>query len=242
MARWTVSAVLGMGLAMGVAGCAGVPAPPREVSVALPRNTPIYVEDPNACQEADALVVAQCTRVEPYGGAGGSSRAWYLTEWRVIRVEWGYWPERTLSFVFRQRHTASPSSPYLGEVPTVYYEGVVMGFCIETSASPPAIVAQQMRSRTPPYGSLRRPRYNAGNPEIADVFQRVVEAAWQYLNPTAEGIESVEVTEEYDAFFVVEARTADGSIALRVDKNTYRVTRIPDFYAPEEMNIDLDLR
>lgn len=227
--RLAVTATLVLAASV-VAGCA-TSAPPQRVSAILPKDTAIYGESPDVCGKADALVVAQCRKIEEYSSTvqGNWVQHWYLTEWRVIRVERGEWPAETVSFVFRESSVSPQSSIVLRRPTPVYYKGAVLGFCIDTSKSKPVIVAQQARSRLPSYGSLRRPHYDAGDPNSVQVIQHVTEAARQFLQAPFGGV-SLAVTEEYDAFFVVEVRTAEDSVALIVRKGNYRVGRIPNAY------------
>ncbi len=229
MMKLVRSAAVGTCLAIAVAGCA-TPVPPQGVSALLPKHAALYAEDWSACDEADALVVSQCTQVEEYDSIikGNWVEHWYRTEWRVIRVERGEWPEETISFVFRDRGSPSQSGFYLGKAPQVYYRGAVVGFCLDTSKSTPVIVTQQARSRLPSHGSLRCPRYDAREPGREQMFQNVIEAARRFVQLPFGG--SLAVTEEYDTFFVVEVTTPDDSAALKVEKNSYRVTQIPDPY------------
>lgn len=231
----TVGAVLSACVAVVVAGCATVPAPPQEVSVVLPKDAAIYGEDPAACDEADTLIVAQCRQMTEYHSVvkGNRVQRWYLTDWRVIRAERGQWRDEAMNFVFHDSDSPSGAGFYLGERPSVYYKGAVVAFCVDTSKSPPVIVAQQTRSRLPSHGSLRRPKYDIRVAGREQVFQNVTKAARQFVQlPFGGG--SLAVTEEYDAFFVVEVMTADDSIALMVEKNSYRVTQLPNAYVEVE--------
>lgn len=218
-----------------VAGCA-MPVPPLAVNAVLPRNATVLTADPDVCAAADALVVAQCTRVEQYHSAvkGNWVRSWYLAQWHVLRIERGAWPQETVNFVFHDRGPTPESGIVLGAAPRVYYGGAVMAFCIDTSKSPPVIVAQQPRSRVPSHGTLRRPRYDPRDPQSAAIFQKVLNVARAYLRRTSSGAGALTVTEEYDAFFVVEVKRSDGSVALQVDKGSYRVTRIPEAFEPDD--------
>ncbi len=230
--RWVV-VMTGVVVTLVAAGCA-TPGPPREVSAVLPKHTPLSGEDLDACRTADTLVVVQCRLAEQYDSTvqSGWVRNWYLSEWQVIRVERGRWPDETISFVFRDSWPTSESGFVLRTAPPVYYEGAVMAFCIDTSRSKPTIVAQQTRSRAPSYGSLKRPRYDPRDPESVRTIERVLEAARRFLGQQGGG--SLMVTEEYDDFFVVELKRPEGSLALRVEKDSYRVTRIPDAFSVDE--------
>ena len=229
MAGRTIGVVL-VGVTIMVAGCATAPTPPWQVNAVLPRNAPIYKSDPNACAEADTLVVAQCTGVDEYSRSG--SQRWAVADWQVIRTERGWWPERDISFVFRRSDAESRYEHSVTSVPEVYYPGAVMGFCIDTNKATPVIVAEEARSRTLSHGTLMRPNYDAADQSRPAVFRAVLDAARKYLNQTLRMNGTLSLTEEYDQFFVVEARTARKSIALKVDKNTYQVTVIPDTLAP----------
>lgn len=219
--------------ALIVAGCAA-PGPPQKVSATLPGNAARATEDPNACAAADTLVAAQCIEVEEYHSTvlRDRVRRWYLTEWRVIRVERGYWPEKTIRFAFHDSSPVSESGIVFTITPPVYYPGAIMAFCVDTNRATPTIVAQQPRSRVPSYGTLSRPRYDARDPETAEVFQRVLDTARAYAQRTLGPGGTLTVTEEYDTFFVVEVRYDDDSVALRVEKGSYRVTQVPDAYDP----------
>ncbi len=235
VAKLLAAMTAGVLAAFIVAGCA-TPVSSQKASALLPKNAAISGENPDRCLSAETLVVAQCTRVEEYDSTvkGDWVQHWYVTEWRAIRIERGEWPAETLSFVFHDRSPASGSGIVLREAPPAYYRGAVMGFCIKASGSKPVIVAQQARSRVPSYGTLRRPKYDARDPESTQVFQSVIEAARRFVQRAVGGGGALAVTEEYDRFFVVEVRTADDSVALRVEKGSYRVTRIPDAYGQEE--------
>ncbi|MBN1359990.1 MAG: hypothetical protein JW993_05330 [Sedimentisphaerales bacterium] len=238
MVKLMAGAALSACVTVAFAGCAspGPPQPPREVSAVLPKNAPLSGEDPEACAAADTLVVAQCTRLEEYDSAVKGHRlvSWHATEWHLIRVEQGEWPDETVRFVYRESWPERELGVVYRGTPVAYYPGAVMAFCIERTAPKATIVAQQPRSRVPSYGTLSRPQYDPRDPESVQVFQRVLDAARRYAARTLGG-GSLNVTEEYDTFFVVEVRSEDRSVALKVDKGSYRVTRVPDAYSTEEL-------
>ncbi len=235
MVRRMVSVALAACAAVTIAGCAA-PAPARNVNAYLPKNAAVYGEDRDTWRTADTLVVAQCTQVEEYATTvkGNWVQHWYVTYWQVIRVERGAWPEETVSFVFHDSWPTAESGIALKAAPRVYYKGAVVGFCIDTSEAKPVIVAQQARSRVPMHGTLQRPKYDIRDPESTRLFQRVVEAARLFLQQANAGGGALTVTEEYDTFFVVETRAADDSVALKVEKGSYRVTEIPSLTQAED--------
>ena len=141
-----------------------------------------------------------------------------IADWRAIRIERGWWPEEDISFVFREGGQASRYDPSIATVPDVYYPGAVMGFCIDTGKSTPVILAQEPRSRTLSHGMLTRPNYDPSDRSRPEVFEKVLDAARGFLSETLHANGTLSLTEEYGQFFVVEARTADNSVAMRVEE------------------------
>jgi len=220
-----------MGLA--VTGC-GAPAPPQRVNAVLPKNVPVY-EPPGVCDRADTVVLAQCTQRQEYARTvwGNWARHWYVTSWRVVLVERGQWPHTSVDFIaYDGRPT--PGSGIILRMPRmpfpVYYRGALLAFCIDTSQPRPTIVAQEERSRVPPYGRLQLPPREFYDPVEGSIRNAVMAAVRQFVGRDQDKIRPLRVIEEYGNFYVVEVGSALEPEVVTVEKGSYRVQPVEPAY------------
>lgn len=218
------STVVLAGLIVMTAGC-WTPAPPHRVNAYLPDNVPVAAISLDNAKEADVLVLAQCARSEEYATLleGKWVNSWYVTQWKVIRVERGKWPQQSITFAFLDKWLA----PQMGvaavnKAPVPYYVGAVRAFCIK-SGGRPTIVASQSRSRIPPYGPVTRPLYDANNPEAPAFYERIYSAAKAFIWNERHKMGPVHVTEQYGRLYVVEVDLDSQSIAVVVDADSLTV-------------------
>jgi hypothetical protein len=230
IATFIVSACVGL----GVIGC-GPPAPPGQVNAVLSRDLPIYREEPEVCDKADTVVLAQCVQRQEYAKTvrGDWERHWYLTSWRVVGVERGRWPDASVDFIFYESWPTPESGIVLDlrAGPPVYHRGALTAFCVDTSQRKPVVVAQEERSHIPPHGRPRRPARDFYiRRQESRIYQQIIAAVDQFFENNHHRWGMREVVEEYDGFYVVEVSNALGSEAVTVEKGSYQVRPVEPAY------------
>jgi hypothetical protein len=216
--------IMGTLLMIAGAGC-GAPAAPHRVNAYLPKCLPVVGIGLEAAEKADTLVLAQCAHSEEYATIleGKWVNSWYVTQWKVLRVERGEWVQPTVTFVFLDRWLAPKlGAPALNKTPVPYYVGAVRAFCIETKGKA-IIVADQSRSRIPPYGPVTRPTYDMSNPEVPEMYNKITNAAKAFVWNQRHVMGPVNVTEQYGRLYVAEMDTGSQSIAVVVDADNVSV-------------------
>lgn len=231
MAKFVATCIVSACVGLGAGGC-GPPAPPQRVNAVLPKNLPIYREEPEACDKADAVVLTQCTQRQEYAKRvrGNWERHWYVTSWRVVRVERGQWPDASVDFISYESWPTLESGIVLEALPPVYYPGALLAFCIDTSQRRPIIVAQEERSRIPPHGKLRQPPRGFYDRGKSGTYDAVVAAATQFARSSEGKMLPRGVVEEYDDFYVVELGNALESQVVTVQKGSYHVQAVEPAY------------
>jgi hypothetical protein len=210
-------------LAMMALGC-GAPQPPQKVNAYLPANVPLVGAGTEACATADAIVLGKCAQCREYATIvqGDWVNSWYVAQWRVLRVEQGQWPDRTISFVFVDKWPAPDSGIMVKKAPMPYHVGAVRAFCLDMKGQP-TIVADQSRSRIPPYAPVTRPTYNVSDPQIVTFYERIANTAKAFVRRERSVTGPADVTEQYGRLYVVEIETVSDSLAVVVDGDTWAV-------------------
>jgi hypothetical protein len=231
MAKMIASCAVSVLLGLAAAGC-GAPAPPQQVNAVLPGNHPIYGEPRGDCAETNAVVLAQCTQRQEYAKTvrGHWERHWYVTSWRVVRVERGPWPDTSVDFIAYDSWP-TPESGILLKAPVAeYYRGALLAFCIDTSQPRPTIVAQEKRSPIPPHGKLHSPPRDFYDRDEGSIYKPVMAAVRQFLVDNRRKLGGYRVLEAYDDRYVVEVLNAEGSEVVTVEKDSYRVRPVEPAY------------
>jgi hypothetical protein len=239
-------AATGVVMLMWMAAGCGTPAPAQKVNAHLPKDVPVLDADPQACNKADTLVLAQCAQRLEYADIIKGDRVdiWYVTQWKVLDVGRGKWPYETVSFVFREERRMQKSGVLLEGSPIPYYVGAIMAFCIDTAGGkttiaathPDAggptyvlsydnstIIASQPRSRIPPHNPSQRPIYDMRDPNSNDLYGRITDAARVFVRQQVGATGAVNVSEEYGVLYVVEIKTEKDSWAVVVDRDSLAV-------------------
>jgi hypothetical protein len=206
------------------AGC-GAPMPPQKVNAYLPGNAPVVQAAAGAADKADTLVLAKCVQSREYATttAGDWVDSWYVTTWKVLRVERGKWPEEAVSFKFLDRWPLPKRGVPSIKPPMAYHVGAMRAFYIDTRREP-TIVADEARSQIPPHGSVTRPKYDIGSPESEALYERISDAARAFTQKERRVTGPANVVEQYGHWFVVEVETLDDSFAVVVNDETMAVT------------------
>ena len=200
------------------------PEPPQKVNAFLPENKPVVQAAREAAGKADTLVVAKCVQCREYETttAGPWVESWYVSTWKVLRVERGKWPEESVSFRFLDRWPM-PKRGVPSVKPTMPYRvGAMRAFHIDTRKGA-TIVADEARSQIPPHGRVTRPAYDAGNPESELLYGRISDAARAFTQKERRVTGPAHVVEQYGHLFVVEIETLNDSFAVVVDDRTLAV-------------------
>ena len=231
MAKLVATLIVSACVGLGVAGCGppGPPGPPGRINAVLAKNLPVRGESQEDCDKADAVVLAQCTQWQQYAERvrGNWERHWYATSWRVER---GQWPHTSVDFISYERWPTPESGIVLGVPLPVYYRGALIAFCIDTSQRRPTIVAQEQRSRIPPYSKLRRPPRDFYDLGKNSMYEQVMAAVNEYMGDDRGKVLPRGVVEEYDDFYVVEVGNALESVVVTVDKGSYKVRPVEPAY------------
>lgn len=178
--------------------------------------------------QPDARIIAQCLHIEKYDQKtkGNWITYWYLTDWKVINVESGKWSDPNLSFVIADAWPTPKSGFEVYKMPWPYRQGRIFCFDIDTSKKLPLIVSQEERSRIYPYGPVHR---------VLKLDEKIVNRIYasveDFLKNNEGDFKLGRIVENLDNVFVVECpRTDILSRAVTVDKDSYKVSWIPESF------------
>ena len=200
--------------------------PPGKVNACL--SSPYEFYGIKSVSQPDTSIIAQCLRIEKYDQRtkGNWITYWYLTDWKIIKVESGNWSDPNLSFVIADTWPTPESGIEVDKMPWPYRQGRIFCFGIDTSKKLPLIVSQEYRSRIAPYGPA-----HALKERKEEIHKKIIESVGNFLKNEGSyfKLTVLQVVEECDDFFVVECLDPNGfAKAVCVDKNTYKANLIPE--------------
>lgn len=189
-------------------GCSSTPAPPQEVNAKLEDLSPYIITKPDKTT-ADTLVVAQCKKINEYAVTKQNKNwryHWYYTEWDVINVEKGKWPEPQIKFVFRDSWPTPESGIIIDKQEHPYQKGRIFFFEFDMSRKEPLIIAQEQRSYIPPHNPIVIPHITDSN-KLDTIFEVSREFL---LEHNIKGSYS-SFSEETEEYYVFEVRYEDAN-------------------------------
>lgn len=210
-----------------VAGC-GIPAPPQAVNALLPRHAPIYSAGLKASETADVEMVGRCRSVKEYAKRikGDWERHWYQVVLEVVEVRAGRWDDANVVFVFYDSWPTPESGIILKKPMFPYRTGWVFALWLDTSQKPALIVGHERRSVIPPHAEIRQPALDFEERETRELLNHLTDAAKAFIERQGKKLGGLSVTEEHDDFFVVENCIGFDSLAVIVEKDTWKTRSV----------------
>jgi hypothetical protein len=208
-----------------LAGCETKPPAPK-FNACL--SSPYDFYSIKSALKPDTYIVVQCRRIQQYDlqTKGDCNAYWYLTDWKVINVEKGKWSDPNLTFVIADNCPSPQSGIMLKKMIWPYTKGCIFCFGLDTSQKNPLIVCQESRSRIAPDFPIQGPKA-MNNDTCEKVFKKVN----NFTRKEKTGLVNLQITEEFDTFFIVSGICPDGSEKfVLVDKDSYLVNWIPEFF------------
>ena len=187
-------------------------------------------------KEAEAVVVARCTKVRQYATIrrGQWDFLWYVVAFDVIGVERGTWPHPRVVFCCYDAWPTPESGIEVKKVrfPFVVVEGRVLALALEPRGVPPRVVGVEWRSHLPPHGKPRPLSFDLQSKEGKRLYERQDAAvrAFAEQNGWPEVTGAVHFEETDDAYVLEVILHTDGEVnhrAVAVDKETFAVREVP---------------
>ena len=225
--RVFLRAFLEMMVLLLVAGC-GIPSPPQAVNASLADDIQPYSARLRVSERVDVEMVARCRSVTEYAKTirGDWEKHWYQVVFEVVEVTAGRWDDPNVVFVWYDLWPTAESGILLKKPMFPYRTGWVFALWLDTSKKPALIVGHERRSVIPPHAEIRQPALDFEERETRELLNHLTDAAKAFIERRGKKLRGLQVAEEHDDFLVVEIRSAFDSLAVIVEKGTWKIRSV----------------